>query len=326
MARVAENKQRRSSLLPLASWPGYDKIPPQLPVEEAYAGAARIVNALIDFSGELCGRFRTAGLLPVQWAESLLRRAMQAMRLNYNALLGVMMCTVEGTGRQAHNVHTALLSMLAACQWGLPAREVCHMGLAGLFWDWGRADSAGDAAAPRRRETGEAAVARAHFQTGMPCREPARDAGLRRTLKEEPECPHGAGRAAECAAEKIAAAGKIITMAHAYAALIGFNPRKSPLPPHQALARMQARQGSEYDGKLLEHFIRCLGIYPVGGVVQTHCGQRGLVIENNPDMPHRLTVRLLRPASQRAAFGPETTQNWQAKQIATAYPLIAPEK
>lgn len=294
MALVAEKQQRACGALALGDWPGYDKIPPQLPVAEAYSGAARIVSALMDFSGELSGRFRAARLLPVQWAESLLGRAIQALRLNYNALLGVMMCTVDVSGRQAHGVHTALLSMLAACQWGLPAKSVRELGLAGLFYDAGGTASAGKAAA------------RAQLLTGRACRE------------------RGTGRAAGCAGEKIALAPTILAIAHTYAALIRFSPGKSPLSPHEALAQMQGRHGSEYDNAALEHFIRCLGVYPVGGVVETQCGQRGLVIENNPDTPHVLTVRLLRPAAQRGAFGPEAARSWQAEQIATAYPLIAP--
>lgn len=70
MGLEAKKEQGGSSALSVVSWPGYDKIPPQVPVEKAYFGAARIVSALIDFSEELSGRFRTAGLLPVQWAES----------------------------------------------------------------------------------------------------------------------------------------------------------------------------------------------------------------------------------------------------------------
>lgn len=320
MAILAEKKQRKSSVLPLAAWAGYDKIPPQLPLEEAYFGAARIVNALIDFSGELRHGFRTAGLLPVQWAESLLGRAIQAMRLNYNALLGVMMCTVDAGGRQAHGVHTALLSMLAGCQWGLPAKDVCDLGLAGLLCDWGSTAFIGHAAARPGPEAGEAGVERAHLPTGGTCRERALDPGLTRAAEAGQGCR---SRAAGCAGEKIALAARIHAIARNYAALLRPGPGRNPLPPHQALAWMQAR-GSDFDGAMLGHFIRCLGMYPVGGVVETHCGQRGLVIENNPDMPQLFTVRLLRPLSERAAFGPETTRSWQAEQIARACPLIAP--
>lgn len=334
LPRVAAD--RRERVWPALCGPGYDKMPPQLPVQEAYGDAARIVNALLDFRGELSGRCRAAGLLPVHWAECLLARALRAMRLNYNALLGVLMCTVEGRLRQAHSVQAAILSMLAACQWGLPARSARDLGLQALFCDWDRPDLAAETAAPHGRAAGKAAAG-AHRPPSAQGREPgacypggAQSGQDKQTGKHEQsgtqEQARGRGGCAGTspAGAKLALPADIPAIARRYAALISFMPGAEPLSPHQALARMRARVDSAFDPEALEHFIRCLGLYPVGGVVETQAGQRGLVIENTPDAPHLLTVRLLRPAGQGAAFGPAPAQSWQARQIAKAYPLSPP--
>lgn len=208
---------------------------------------------------------------------------------------------------------------------GLPIKTVCDLGLAELFCDFSMTASAEVAVGPHRREAEERAVdcecplARMEYLERR-----AFDPGVGQAIVEQRERGDGTGLPAGCSGKHSSLAGKILTVARAYNALISFSPDRGPLPPHQALALMRGAGGSTFDEQVLEHFIRCLGVYPVGGVVETHCGQRGLVIENNPDMPQLLTVRLLRPNRERAVFGRETMRDWQAERIARAYPIFAP--
>jgi putative nucleotidyltransferase with HDIG domain len=59
------------------------------------------------------------------------------------------------------------------------------------------------------------------------------------------------------------------------------NPADS-LTPYEALSYMYARQKNTFDEKLLSAFIKCLGIYPPGTVVQLNNGAIGMVTAINP--------------------------------------------
>ena len=59
------------------------------------------------------------------------------------------------------------------------------------------------------------------------------------------------------------------------------NPADS-LTPYEALSYMFSRQKNAFDEKLLAAFIKCLGIYPPGTVVQLNNGAIGIVITVNP--------------------------------------------
>jgi len=60
------------------------------------------------------------------------------------------------------------------------------------------------------------------------------------------------------------------------------NPAES-LTPYEALSYMFSRQKDAFDQKLLSAFIKCLGIYPPGTVVQLNNGAIGMVIAINPE-------------------------------------------
>jgi hypothetical protein len=62
---------------------------------------------------------------------------------------------------------------------------------------------------------------------------------------------------------------------------------------------MQSLGGTVFDPKLLEVFVRLVGIYPVGSLVRLNSGELALVVKANPTDPSRPFVRLLFDRSGR---------------------------
>jgi putative nucleotidyltransferase with HDIG domain len=54
------------------------------------------------------------------------------------------------------------------------------------------------------------------------------------------------------------------------------------MTPAEALSHMFRRENGKYDAVLMQHFIRCMGVYPPGSVVQLNDGTIGLVMSVNP--------------------------------------------
>lgn len=72
------------------------------------------------------------------------------------------------------------------------------------------------------------------------------------------------------------------------------NPADS-LTPYEALSYMFSKEKSAFDEKLLSAFIKCLGIYPPGTVVQLNNGTIGMVIAVNPQDQLHPSVLLYDP-------------------------------
>jgi hypothetical protein len=69
---------------------------------------------------------------------------------------------------------------------------------------------------------------------------------------------------------------------------------KPPVPCTETLKNIYVWREDLFDPLLVEKFIQCLGIYPVGSVVELSSGEIGIVITNNPEtrlFPKVLMVR-----------------------------------
>ena len=64
------------------------------------------------------------------------------------------------------------------------------------------------------------------------------------------------------------------------------------LSPHEALSRMFAQERERFDEVALKAFIRCMGVYPPGSLVQLDDQRYGLVLGMNPGRPLRPTLIL----------------------------------
>ena len=62
------------------------------------------------------------------------------------------------------------------------------------------------------------------------------------------------------------------------------------MTPHEALATMFAKLRTKFDSRLLQIFVRCLGVYPPGTVVQLSNGVIGMVATINTAKPMRPMV------------------------------------
>lgn len=87
--------------------------------------------------------------------------------------------------------------------------------------------------------------------------------------------------------------GSIAQIADTYDAITTARVYQNAFEPSKAVARLQSLAGAVFDPRLLEVFIRMVGIYPVGGLVRLNTGELALVVRANPADGLRPTVCLL---------------------------------
>lgn len=87
--------------------------------------------------------------------------------------------------------------------------------------------------------------------------------------------------------------GMIAQVADAYDAMTTARVYQNAFEASKAVGRMQTLAGTVFDPKLLEVFIRMVGIYPVGSLVRLSSGELALVVKANPADSSRPMVHLL---------------------------------
>jgi predicted SpoU family rRNA methylase len=65
-------------------------------------------------------------------------------------------------------------------------------------------------------------------------------------------------------------------------------PYADTLSAYEAMRKLLAVAGSEYQAELVEQFIQCIGMFPTGSLVELSTGEVGIVISQNK-------LRRLRP-------------------------------
>ena len=83
---------------------------------------------------------------------------------------------------------------------------------------------------------------------------------------------------------------RIVAVANYYDELCNPTNIANALTPHEALATMFAKLRAKFDPKLLQVFVRCLGVYPPGTIVQLSNGVIGMVATINTAKPMKPMV------------------------------------
>jgi HD-GYP domain-containing protein (c-di-GMP phosphodiesterase class II) len=81
--------------------------------------------------------------------------------------------------------------------------------------------------------------------------------------------------------EEIGLFGSIAGMIDCFDALTHPRPYGEVMAPSNALNMLYGWRGSQFDGPLVEQFIQCIGIFPVGAIVELNSGEIGIVIAQN---------------------------------------------
>ena len=202
-----------------------------------------------------------------------------------------------------HSLNVTVLALILAKALDILADDARHLGLGALFHDSGKAEI------PDRviRKTdpltsSEVALVRQHVEFGARI---ASDAGLPeavgRIILQHHELCDGSGYPAHLKDGQIDRLARIVSVVNAYENLCNPPNTMDAMTPYEALAHMFARQRKKYDSEILMLFIKTLGIYPPGSLVELSDGGFGTVISVNPSKPLRPYVLMHAPEVPRAA-------------------------
>jgi HD-GYP domain-containing protein (c-di-GMP phosphodiesterase class II) len=75
--------------------------------------------------------------------------------------------------------------------------------------------------------------------------------------------------------------GSIAGLVDCFDAMTHPRPYGDAMPPSNALSQFYKWRGTLFDGPLVEQFIQCIGIFPVGSIVELNSGEIGIVIAQN---------------------------------------------
>ena len=193
-----------------------------------------------------------------------------------------------------HGLNTAIYLIAFGRHLGLSEDQLQVIGTVGLMQDVGKIKL------PRalidKREKllpAELKVFQSHVGHSMDIIRASNDASdtLISAIAQHHERYDGGGYPRGLAGEDITLLGGMAGLADTYSALISARPYAQPISAQQALHELYTSRDKAFKGELVEQFIQCVGVFPVGSLVELNSNEVAVVVSQN--RARRLKPRLM---------------------------------
>jgi HD-GYP domain-containing protein (c-di-GMP phosphodiesterase class II) len=256
---------------------------------KAYDKAVSLMRCIMTFAGER--RVYTDGL------ESTVDDLIISLLRNHDDLLCLPRMLQRGNYLHTHSVNVAILLGAYYLQDGHGATEVKSAVLAGLFHDLGKALLPNALIGSRKNlTTTEVAIVKRHPALGhnLLCdAKTSLPSEVAMAALEHHERYDGSGYPNCLSGLNISKIGRLTAIADTYDAMSSRRPYKTALLPHHTLGVLYKNRDKHFHPDLLARFVRMIGIYPVGSIVELHDGYCGLITRSNPNNPLEPVVTLV---------------------------------
>jgi HD-GYP domain-containing protein (c-di-GMP phosphodiesterase class II) len=209
----------------------------------------------------------------------------------------------EQVGERAslHAVNVTVISLLLGKALGLAAAEMNDLGMGALFHDFGKFSLA-----TRLRWHDEAfnraelAAYQEHVAKGVA---EGRNLGLSNAallvIAQHHEMADGSGFPKKLQNASLTRLSQIVGLVNQYDNLCNPGNPAHTMTPHEALSHLFAQRKARFDHDVLGAFIRMMGIYPPGSVVQLTDDRYALVVSVNSNRPLKPQVVIHQPEIPR---------------------------
>ena len=214
----------------------------------------------------------------------LVHELAESVQRNPDALL--WLTRLKSTDRYSydHAVDVSVHLMIFARFLNLPIATVESLGLAGMMQDIGKVDLPLEILnKPGRLDDEEYARVQSHVASSleMLVGKPGFDEKLLEIIASHHERHDGSGYPRRLAGDKIKLEAELAGLIDAYCAMIRKRVYNPAVSHHRALEELIETRGSKFRAALIDQFIQCMGVYPVGALVELNSGEVAVVIQQN---------------------------------------------
>ena len=257
--------------------------------ERARAIVGKSKRAVMKMFGEV----RLGHAIEVEGVAPLVDEISASVARNPSALINVARLKNKDEYTYMHCVAVCALMINLARTLELNEVQVKELGLAGLLHDLGKMAVPDPVLnKPGKLTDEEFAVVRQHAQRGydLLVENPDAPAIAAEVVLHHHEKYDGTGYPHGLKGEEINLYARMGAICDVYDAITSNRPYKDGWAPAESIARMLEWEG-HFDPKLLDAFIRSIGIYPVGTLVRLRSNRLGLVVAENKREPTHPKVK-----------------------------------
>jgi HD-GYP domain-containing protein (c-di-GMP phosphodiesterase class II) len=195
----------------------------------------------------------------------------------------------EGAGERAtaHALNVGVVAMLMGKLFALTEEEMVDLGTGAMLHDIGKLDIPDRLRhADPHHTSAEQSVYREHVALGVAHgKKMGLTPGALLVIGQHHEQADGTGFPLKLNIDRMTAAARIVALVNRYDNLCNPHAIGHSLTPHEALSLMFSQGQKKFDATMLNAFIRMMGVYPPGSVVQLTDDRYAMVVTVNSSRP-----------------------------------------
>ena len=221
-----------------------------------------------------------------QVTEGLTRALLDKMMVDREMCVRVI-SDACGDRVSGHALNVTVIALLMGRVFGFGADEMLDLGVGALLHDIGKLDlpdrvrHADLPLSPREQQ-----AYRDHVTLGVALGERmGLRAGALQVLAQHHEMVDGSGFPARLGLDRMAVGARMVSLINRYDNLCNPAQMAHALTPHEALSQIFAQSRTKFDATMLNAFIRMMGVYPPGSLVQLTDDRYATVVSCNSSRP-----------------------------------------
>lgn len=271
-------------------------------VEHEYRAARTAYKVSRTVVRDILGAVRIGRTLDTDQVAAAVSAMSESVLRNPDALLLFSQLRAMGEYAESHAIDVAIYMITFGRFLQLERAQIDFLGYLGLLEDIGKVRLASELLEKSGRlsiEEFEQAKLHVRYSEEILRTTPGLPAGLAATASLHHERLDGSGYPRGLRGSEIGVNGLIAGIVDTFDALTVKRPYADPVSPSAAMSMLYKWRGMYFDAELVEQFIRCLGIFPVGSLVELNTGEVGVVIAQNPAKRLLPRVMVIRDAQRR---------------------------
>ncbi len=265
-------------------------------LSEALPHARQIHDEALEYARKFIDDVKNGKTIQLEEAEPMIGNVIDSISSNEPAALTLAFLKRYDEYTYTHCINVNLYSLLLGKSLGLDRKKLEKLGIAAMFHDVGKGLVPNEVLnKPGKLSDEEFEIMKGHSMKGLDVLKEVKglDLSILRGVVEHHERFDGTGYPRKLKGEKIHPFARIIAIADVYDALTSVRVYKKAMTPAKTLSLMFKWSGTDFDKGFLNRFIRLMGIYPPGTIVQLDDNRFALVLETNEATPLKPKVKVM---------------------------------
>lgn len=213
-----------------------------------------------------------------------LRDVVGSLQRNPDAVMWLLRLKQRDEYSFDHAMNVAVTMVMVGTHIGWRSQRLLDLGMTGLLQDIGKIELPLDLLRKKGALTPkERSLVRSHVASSMEMlfSQASVSQEVVLAVARHHERWDGSGYPQGLKYEQIGMAAEIAGIADSFCAMQKDKPYRSALGHQEALEELHTLRGKQFNPALMEQFVQCVGLYPIGTLVELSTGEVGVVIQQN---------------------------------------------